>query len=258
MRIMPPSGSRRTNRQRVGRHARILEPFLNASTYDRSRGNRIFVLRWLVAVDVVVANGKNRMCLSSRLIRGAVNPTKIFVRIRFTTSTEREKQSKRNREREREERRRFWSNDDQRVFARRSFEGRSDWEAAFIWMHVSAGNDYHVENDGDGGGGGGEWIEGRASPSSKCRLNADIVESRSAVKAIEPGSAICFPLRAGNFSPLPPLSFILPLVSLRYWNENVKTMPRPRYANRDSTCFSSLVITNPRRSPRIPFAGGIN
>lgn len=102
MRIMPPSGNRRTNRQRVGRHARILEPFLNASTYDRSRGNRIFVLRWLVAVDVVVANGKNRMCLSSRLIRGAVNPTKIFVRIRFTTSTEREKQSKRNRERERE------------------------------------------------------------------------------------------------------------------------------------------------------------
>lgn len=102
MRIMPPSGSRRTNRQRVGRHARILEPLLNASTYDRSRGNRIFVLRWLVAVDVVVANGKNRMCLSSRLIRGAVNPTKIFVRIRFTTSTEREKQSKRNRERERE------------------------------------------------------------------------------------------------------------------------------------------------------------
>lgn len=102
MRIMPPSGNRRTNRQRVGRHARILELLLNASTYDRSRGNRIFVLRWLVAVDVVVANGKNRMRLSSRLIRGAVNPTKIFVRIRFTTSTEREKQSKRNRERERE------------------------------------------------------------------------------------------------------------------------------------------------------------
>lgn len=50
----------------------------------------------------VMANGENRMRLSSRLIRGAVNPTKIFVRIRFTTSTEREKQSKRNRERERE------------------------------------------------------------------------------------------------------------------------------------------------------------
>lgn len=49
-----------------------------------------------------MANGENRMRLSSRLIRGAVNPTKIFVRIRFTTSTEREKQSKRNRERERE------------------------------------------------------------------------------------------------------------------------------------------------------------
>lgn len=58
-----------------------------------------------------MANGENRMRLSSRLIRGAVNPTKIFVRIRFTTSTEREKQSKRNREREREERRRFWSNE---------------------------------------------------------------------------------------------------------------------------------------------------
>lgn len=255
MRIMPPSGSRRTNRQRVGRHARILEPLLNASTYDRSRGNRIFVLRWLVAEDVVVANGKNRMRLSSRLIRGAVNPTKIFVRIRFTTSTERERNRARETEKERERRGGDFdqTSDDQRVFARRSFEGRSDWEAAFIWMHVSAGNDYHVENDGDGGG---EWIEGRASPSSKCRLNADIVESRSAVKAIEPGSAICFPLRAGNFSPLP--SSLLPLVSLRYWNENVKTMPRPRYANRDSTRFSSLVITNPRRSPRIPFAGGIN
>lgn len=251
MRIMPPSGSRRTNRQRVGRHARILEPLL---TIEAAEIASLSSDDW--SPRTVMANGENRMRLSSRLIRRAINPTKIFVRIRFTTSTEREKQSKRNREREREERRRFWSNDDQRVFARRSFEGRSDWEAAFIWMHVSAGNDYHVENDGDGGG--DEWIEGRASPSSKCRLNADIVESRSAVKAIEPGSAICFPLRAGNFSPLPPLSFILPLVSLRYWNENVKTMPRPRYANRDSTRFSSLVITNPRRSPRIPFAGGIN
>ena len=69
---------------------------------------------------------------------------------------------------------------------------------------------------------------------------------RHTVKAIEPGSAICFPLRAGNFSRPTPCRSLL--------KRNVKTMPRPRYANRDSTRFSSLVITNPR-FPRIPFAG---
>lgn len=69
---------------------------------------------------------------------------------------------------------------------------------------------------------------------------------RHTVKAIEPGSAICFPLRAGNFSRPTPCRSLL--------KRNVKTMPRPRYANRDSTSFSSLVITNPR-FPRIPFAG---
>lgn len=106
MRIMPPSGSRRTNRQRVGRHARILEPLL---TIEAAEIASLSSDDW--SPRTVMANGENRMRLSSRLIRGAVNPTKIFVRIRFTTSTEREKQSKRNREREREERRRFWSNE---------------------------------------------------------------------------------------------------------------------------------------------------
>lgn len=106
MRIMPPSGSRRTNRQRVGRHARILEPLL---TIEAAEIASLSSDDW--SPRTVMANGENRMRLSSRLIRRAINPTKIFVRIRFTTSTEREKQSKRNREREREERRRFWSNE---------------------------------------------------------------------------------------------------------------------------------------------------
>lgn len=40
-------------------------------------------------------------------------------------------------------------------------------------MRVSAGNDYHVEKDA-----AASEMEEQASASSKCRLNADIVESR--------------------------------------------------------------------------------